>query len=123
MDIINEMSDREEPIGDQGQVEKLRRDLIGTAWMAPTIVDCERYIMQELGELSSVLMRMGYQDREYMRSHDMSRLPAQMRCEIAQLYMMVLSLASLLGIDLSEVLQEELSRIRGRISGGNETCC
>jgi len=85
------------------------RDMVKALWRHVGVVYCVRFVGQELFELDSLLMRLGYQGDQYSRnSQDPGDLEAAMRLELGQLYMMVLSLGTVLECNLSDCLAEAL---------------
>jgi len=92
------------------------RDEVSSLWSNVDAVDCVRFVGQELFELDTVLMRLGYQSAEYARNaRDPENLESAKRLELGQLYMMVLSLGTVLGCNLSDCLAEALEYQRGKI--------
>jgi len=87
-----------------------RSYLESAGWVEPNVVDCERYLSQEVGELSSALMKAGYQSREYRRNNPLDQEEARERveAEIGDVALMLLSLANLLNIDLEAALNARL---------------
>ena len=90
---------------DQALVAKYRFFLERT-WPTPNVVDCSRFIGQEVGELDSALMKAGYQSSDHARNNplDIGKARAAIKHEIGQAYGMLCTLANLLDIDLSDML-------------------
>ncbi len=96
--------------------EKVRlvREEVGKVWKDVSTVDALRFVYQELGELDSLLMRLGYaEDKSYARNNHIPYdvLGDMIEKELSQIYLMVLSLANTLVPDISLMLDCELNRI------------
>ena len=101
---------------DQGVVKAVRRE-IGHKWRRPSIIDCCRFIGQEHSELDDALMRAGHSDAEYARNHQRGDPDEMVRHELGDLYMMVLTMANLLEVDLSELLAERMTHLLEKYRG------
>jgi NTP pyrophosphatase (non-canonical NTP hydrolase) len=94
------------------------RERTGHKWRQPSVVDCERFILQELGELSDALMRAGYADENYARNHQRAgTVDERVRHELGDVIMMVVSLCNLLELDASELLRERMDHILEKYGG------
>lgn len=83
---------------------KLYRYYLDSVWKTPSVVSTSRFLMQEVGELDSSLMKLGYQDADHERNHPPSNLfqaQSNMLMEIGQCYVMLCTLANLLQVDLT----------------------
>ena len=102
---------------DQERLELFRKH-VESVWSTPTVADTVRFINQELGEADSVAMKLGFQDKEYKRSNELEELELKyaLRLELGQTYMMLLTYASLVGIDLTHALKEAMADRLGLIS-------
>jgi len=93
----------------QREVELFRNTIgeIYPEWAMPSAVDALLYTFQELGEVSSEMMRSGYADRVYSRnSLDLGR--EQLTIELGQALMMLCTTGSALGLDLGGALAAAL---------------
>jgi hypothetical protein len=120
-------------MGTQAQMNTLMRALltyrnvVEEVWGTPTVTDCERFILQELGELSSANMRLGVQDLDHFRStptpEDVNYRVRAARTELGQLLMMVLTMHELMNVHPEETLALALNRTtdkltsRGKLTG------
>lgn len=97
------------------EIVKVFRRVLEPAWPTPQTIDSIRFVFQELGELDSILMRQGYQLRLHQRNHDDPYdLDHAMRLELGQAYMMLLTLANNLGVNLQDCLSMALSHAHGK---------
>lgn len=105
------------PMGTQDQ-DRVRnfRDHVKAIWPTPVPSDSVRFVYQELGELDSVLMRLGLAQGAYLRNTDNpADLQAAMMLELGQTYLMLLTLANGLGTCLSCALTTALDHQSGKL--------
>lgn len=101
-------------MNDQEFVQKFRNRMAKYGWKHVPPPDCVRFIYQELGETDSILMKMGYQADNYRRHRVSPCLQSQLEEEIGQAYLMLLSLANELDLDLSHCMRRAAIAIAKR---------
>jgi len=88
---------------------KATRAKIGAVWVTPSMRDDFMYIVTEVGELGDELARMpGFLDVVPSRNHPRVTSQEQLEEEIADVVIMVTSLAIELGIDVDEAVDKKL---------------
>lgn len=89
----------------KGQTEVVEmREAIGSRWPMPDVLDSWAFLVTEIGEIGDALLRLGYgHGGDYLRNHARE---CDIRSELADAYLMLCTLASLLEIDLGEALEE-----------------
>lgn len=102
-------------------VAALRRALSGTAWVHPTPLDSWVYLVTEVAEVGDLLMRTGHGDR-HARSHpmDVEEARARLEHELGDVMIMLCTLATHLGIDLTIALGKRVQHFAQKygIQGG-----
>lgn len=106
-------------MSDQELVASLR-SLIAGQWKMPNIVDCIRFLNQEVAEIDDCALRLGMADKQYIRNNEKEKTWDDLSREIAQAYMMLLTLANLTEVNLSQVLTTEIVRLLRKYSGLEE---
>jgi len=96
---------------DQKKVAELYEEL-GEKYPLPSVMDAWVFLVTEVGEVASDLMRLGFGGREdYARSHEKDVSQEELLAEIGQVYQMLIVLANNLKADLSEYLEVVLGRL------------
>ena len=101
---------------DQCEVAMLRerREEEGT-WPKPPPMDSWAFLVTEVGEVGDVLMRLGHGQRDdYVRTHLQTVTTAHLRQEIADVYLMLITLANHFEINLSAALDDNIRRLESR---------
>lgn len=81
------------------------REQVEHVWPTPSVVDSVRYTNQELGELDSALMKVGFSDNEnYVRSNDGNGM-SDVLLELGQALMMLITLANELQVSTDRCLR------------------
>ena len=96
---------------DQIQVSNLRQ-LLKDDWPHPPVLDAWAFLVTETAELGDALLRLGYGQLEYVRHHDKEPSVAN---ELADVYMMLCTVANHLNVDLSLALQARTKQIIRRV--------
>jgi len=93
----------------QQDVAMLRLD-IGDLWPDPGVIDSYVFLVSEVGEVGDVLLRRGYGHRgDYVRNNEKETL---LEAELGDVYLMLCTLATELGIDLDSALQGCIDKLR-----------
>lgn len=97
---------------DQKRVAELYDELGEREYPMPGVMDAWAFLVQEVGEVGSDLMRWGFGHRGvYARTHERDASMEELRTEIGQVYQMLIVLANALHVDLSEHLEMVLARL------------
>lgn len=95
----------------QQQVAMLRLE-IGDMWPDTDVMDSYVFLVSEVGEVGDALLRLNYgHRRDYVRNN--SKRP-DLNAELGDVYLMLCTLATCLGIDLDEALQDRIDHLRSR---------
>jgi len=101
----------------QQQVAWLRLD-IGDTWPDPDIVDSYIFLVSEIGEVGDALLRANYGHRgDYARNN--SKQP-DLVAELGDVYLMLCTLATCLGIDLDSALQGRIDHLKEKYSDSED---
>jgi len=96
---------------DQQRVVDLRQ-LLKDDWPHPPVLDAWAFLVTEVAELGDVLLRLGFGQQEYVRHHDKEPNVAN---ELADVYLMLCTVANHLGVDLSFALEARTKHIIRRL--------
>jgi NTP pyrophosphatase (non-canonical NTP hydrolase) len=95
----------------QHKVSQLRCDLEGE-WPYPDTVDSYIFLVSEIGEVGDALLRVGYGHRSnYVRNREKEVVVA---AELGDVYLMLCTLATCLGVDLDDALQDCIDKLRSK---------
>lgn len=95
----------------QRRVAELRLD-IGDLWPDPDVMDSYVFLVSEVGEVGDVLLRRGYGHRgDYARNHEKEVL---LEAELGDVFLMLCTLATALGVDLDSALQGCIDKLRSK---------
>jgi len=98
----------------QRKVAELRLD-IGDKWPDPDVMDSWTFLVTEVGEAGDALLRAGYGHRtDYSRN---SAKESNVRNELGDVYLMLCTLATCLGVDLDSALQDRIDHLREKHDG------
>lgn len=93
---------------DHHEVRVLREDLDGI-WPHPDIMDSWAFLVTEVAEVGDALLRMGYGSKTYTRN---TWKEPDLSGELADVYLMLLTLVNHFGYDLSTLLQAKIRQFR-----------
>ena len=92
------------------QTVALLRLEIGDKWPDPDVMDSYVFLVSEVGEVGDALLRAGYGHRgDYSRNNEKEVL---LEHELGDVYLMLCTLATELGIDLDSALQGCIDKLR-----------
>lgn len=95
----------------QQDVALLRLD-IGDKWPDPNVMDSYVFLVSEVGEVGDALLRAGYgHSADYVRNHTKYVF---IEHELGDVYLMLCTLATKLGIDLDDALQGCIDKLRSK---------
>lgn len=84
------------------------RKIAERVWPTPSAADSIRFTYQELGEADSIAMKLGHRDKEYLRNSPLKvgeiAARADLTRELGQAYMMMMTYADQMGVDMSFAL-------------------
>ena len=105
----------------QQRVALLRLE-IGDEWPGPDVMDSYIFLVSEIGEVGDALLRANHGHRgDYSRNNPKQ---ADLNAELGDVYLMLCTLATRLGIDLDAALQgciDHLKEKHGPTKPGNRT--
>ena len=91
---------------DQKKVARLRVALVGI-WPHPTTFDSWAFLVTEVSEIGDALLRSGYGGNSYKRNHEKE---VDIPSELADAYLMLITLANDLEVDLGLELDKCVSK-------------
>ena len=98
---------------DQELLAEFRRQM-GDCWPHPPLMDTWAFLVTEVGEIGDQLIRSGHGQRtDYVRHH--ARGSDLLRKEVVDAYIMLLTLANHLDLELPDALWDRLKEIEKRI--------
>ena len=93
----------------QQDVSLLRLE-IEDRWPDPDVMDSYVFLVSEIGEVGDALLRAGYGHRtDYSRNNTKY---VDVAAELGDVYLMLCTLATALGVDLDQALQECIEKLR-----------
>lgn len=102
----------------QEKVHNFRQEIARdwpNCWPHPTTLDSWVFLVTEVGEVGDALIRQGYGERSaYSRNRDKH---PDLQKELGDVYLMLCTLATHLGVDLDEALDEVIYALKRKHNG------
>lgn len=93
----------------QNAVKVLRATIPPDVWPTPDAVDSFVFLVSEVGEVGSLLMRSDHSLHNYTRNSSDEATPERLAQELGDIQLMLCTLATQLGIDLEAALAVQLA--------------